>query len=129
MRLGRTGVVATGRLMLILGGAMVLIIGKGDITVVSAGLLIVLGGIYILSLVSPATKQFMGTGWPEKFCRICAIISGLLMMASGIISSTGGIRDMLIFHNSAGLNFVIIGLLPLGWGIYISKLAISGVQP
>ena len=97
MGLGRTGALATGRLLLILGCVMVLIIGKGDITVITAGLLIVLGGTYILSLVNPATRQFMGTGWPEKFCRISAVIVGLLMATSGIISSTGGIRDMLIF--------------------------------
>lgn len=128
MRLGRTGALATGRLLLILGGVMVLIIGKGDITVITAGLLIVLGGIYILSLVNPATRQFMGTGWPEKFCRISAVIVGLLMVASGSISSTGGIRDMFIFHSYSGLNFVLIGLLLIVWGLYILKLAINGVK-
>ncbi|MCX6678186.1 MAG: hypothetical protein NTU95_09630 [Methanothrix sp.] len=107
---------------------MVLIIGKGDITVITAGLLIVLGGTYILSLVNPATRQFMGTGWPEKICRISAVIVGLLMAASGLISSTGGIRDMLIFHNYSGLNFLLIGLLPLGWGLYILKLVANGVK-
>ena len=35
---------------------------------------------------------------------------------------------MLIFHNLAGLNLAIIGLLPLGWGLYIIKLAKNGVQ-
>lgn len=128
MSLERTGALATGRLLLILGGVMVLIIGKGDITVITAGLLIVLGGTYILSLVNPATRQFMGTGWPEKICRISAVIVGLLMAASGLISSTGGIRDMLIFHNYSGLNFLLIGLLPLGWGLYILKLVANGVK-
>jgi len=128
MGLGRIGALATGRLLLILGGAMVLIIGKGDITVIIAGLLIALGGIYVLSLVNPATKQFMGIGWPEKFCRISAVIAGLLMVASGSISSTGGIRDLFIFHNYSGLNFMLIGLLPLGWGLYILKLAINGIK-
>jgi len=128
MGLGRTGTLATGRLLLILGGVMVLIIGKGDITVITAGLLIASGGIYILSLVNPATRQFMGSGWAEKFCRISAVISGLLMMASGAISSTGGIRDIFTFHNDSGLNFLLIGILPLAWGLYIFKLAINGVK-
>ena len=128
MRLGRAGALATGRLLLILGGVMVLIIGKGDITVITAGLLIVLGGIYVLSLVSPATKQFMGTGWPEKLCRISAVIAGLIMVASGSISSTGGIIDMIAYHNYSGLNIMLIGLLPLGWGLYILKLATSGIK-
>lgn len=44
--------------------------GKGDITVITAGLLIVFSGVYVLSLVKPASKQFIGAGWPEKFCRI-----------------------------------------------------------
>jgi len=105
-----------------------LIIGKEDITVITAGLLIVLGGTYILSLVNPATRQFMGTGWPEKICRISAVIVGLLMATSGIISSTGGIRDMLIFANYSGLNFLLIGLLLLGWGLYILKLAANGCR-
>ena len=128
MGLERTGALATGRLLLILGCVMVLIIGKGDIMVITSGLLVVLGGTYILSLVNPATRQFMGTGWPEKFCRISAVIVGLLMATSGIISSTGGIRDMLIFPNYSGLNFLLIGLLSLGWGVYILKLAVNGVR-
>ena len=128
MGLGRTGALATGRLLLILGGVMVFIIGKGDITVITAGLLTALGGIYILSLVNPATKQFMGTGWPEKICRISAVIVGLLMAASGLISSIGSITDMLITHNYSGLNFLLIGLLPLGWGLYILKIAANGVK-
>ncbi|MDD1748851.1 MAG: hypothetical protein LUO89_03150 [Methanothrix sp.] len=125
---GRTGAVATGQLLLLLGAVMVLIIGKEDFTVIIAGLLIVLGGIYILSLVNPATKQFMGTGWPEKVCRISAVIAGLLMVASGSISSTGSIRDMLVFHSYSGLNLLLISLLPLGWGLYILMLAINGVK-
>ena len=111
-----------------LGAAMSLVIGKGDIIVITVGIVIVFAGIYALSLVNPATAQFMGVGWPETICRISAFIAGLLMMASGFISSTGGIRDMLIFHNLAGLNLAIIGLLPLGWGLYIIKLAKNGVQ-
>lgn len=128
MGLGRTGALATGRMLLMLGGVMVLIIGKGDITVITAGLLIALGGIHILSLVNPATKQFIGIGWPEKFCRISAVIAGLLMVASGLISSTGGIRDLFLFHNYSGLNVMIISILPLGWGLYILKLAINGIK-
>ena len=128
MGLGRTGALATGRLLLILGGVMVFIIGKGDITVITAGLLTALGGIYILSLVNPATKQFMGIGWPEKICRISAVIVGLLMAASGLISSINSITDMLITHNYSGLNFLLIGLLPLGWGLYILKIAVNGVK-
>jgi hypothetical protein len=115
-------------LLLILGGVMALIIGKGDVTVIAAGLLIVLGGIYVLSLASPATKQFMGTGWPEKLCRISAVLAGLIMVASGSISSTGGIIDMITFHNYSGLNIMLIGLLPLGWGLYILKLATGGIN-
>ncbi len=114
--------------MLMLGGAMALVIGKGDITVITTGLLIAFSGIYVLSLVQPASKQFIGTGWPEKFCRTSTVIAGLIMVASGFISSTGGIRDVLISNTFTGLNFVIIGLLPLGWGLYILRLAIYGVR-
>jgi len=128
MGLGRTGALATGRLLLILGGVMVFIIGKGDITVITAGLLTALGGIYILSLVNPATKQFMGAGWPEKSCRISAVIVGLLMAASGLISSINSITDMLMTHSFSGLNFLLIGLLPLGWGLFILKIAANGVK-
>ena len=111
-----------------LGGAMALITGKGDITVITAGLLIVFSGVYVLSLVKPASKQFIGVGWPEKFCRISAVAIGLIMVASGFISSTSGIRDILIFYDFAGIYFVLIGLLPFGWGLYILKLAIYGVR-
>ena len=128
MRLGRTGALATGRMLLILGGVMVLIIGKGDTMVMTAGLLIALGGIYVLSLVNPATRQFMGTGWPEKFCRISAVIVGLLIAASGLISLIESITDMLISHNYSGLNLLLISFLPLGWGLYILKLAANGVK-
>ena len=128
MGLGRTGALATGRLLLILGGVMVFIIGKGDITVITAGMLTALGGIYILSLVNPATKQFMGIGWPEKICRISAVIVGLLMAASGLISSIDSITDMLVTHNYSGLNFLLIGLLPLVWGLFILKIAANGVK-
>ena len=128
MELGRTGALATGRLLLILGGVMVFIIGKGDITVITAGLLTALGGIYILSLVNPATKQFMGIGWPEKICRISAVIVGLLMAASGLVSSIDSITDIIITHNFSGLNFLLISLLPLGWGLYILKIAANGVK-
>ena len=128
MELGRRGASVTGRLLLILGGVMVLIIGKGDIIVITAGLLTALGGIYILSLVNPTTKKFVGTGWPEKICRVSAVIVGLLMAASGLISTTGSIRDFFIFHNYSGLNFLLIGLLPLGWGLFILKIAANGVK-
>jgi hypothetical protein len=128
MRLGRTGAIVTGLMLLVLGGAMALIIGRGDITVITAGLLMVLSGIYIYGLVSPATKQFMGTGWPESLCRISAAIVGLLMVASGLSGSIGGIREILIFQNFAGLNLALIGLLPLCWGLYILKLAVMGIQ-
>ena len=77
-----------------LGGAMALVIGKGDITVITTGLMIAFSGIYVLSLVKPASKQFIGTGWPEIFCRISAVIAGLIMVTSGFISSTSGIRDI-----------------------------------
>ncbi|KUG17270.1 hypothetical protein ASZ90_013036 [hydrocarbon metagenome] len=50
------------------------------------------------------------------------------MVASGFISSTSGIRDILIFYDFAGIYFVLIGLLPFGWGLYILKLAIYGVR-
>jgi hypothetical protein len=50
------------------------------------------------------------------------------MATSGIISSAGGIRDMLIFPNYSGLDFLLIGLLSLGWGLYILKLAVNGVR-
>jgi len=129
MRPGRRGATATGRILLVLGGMMVLILGKGDITVIIAGLLIALGGVYVLSLVNPGTKRFMGTGWPEKICRTSAVIVGLLMVASGLISLIDGLRDMLIFHNHARLIFVLIGLLSFGWGLYISKIAMHGIQP
>lgn len=129
MELGKIGAVATGQLMLLLGMIMVMIIGKGDFAVIAAGLLIVFGGIYILSLVKPSTRQFMGPGWPEKFCRISAVIAGLLMVFSGLISSTGSIKDIYIFHDNSGLNILLVGLLLLCWGLYILKLAISGVKP
>jgi len=125
---GRKVANATGRLFLILGGTMVLIIGKGDLAVIASGLLIALGGIYILSLVSPATKKFMGTGWPEGLCRISAIIAGLLLVASGLVGSIGGMREILVFQNSAGFSILLIGLFPLCWGICTLKLAITGVQ-
>lgn len=128
MGLGRTGALATGRLLLILGGVMVFVIGKGDITVITAGMLTALGGIYILSLVNPTTKKFVGIGWPEKICRISAVIVGLLLAASGLISTTGGIRDFFIFHNYSGLNFLLIGLLPLVWGLFILTIAANGVK-
>lgn len=128
MRLGRTGALATGRLLLILGSVMVFIIGKGDIAVITAGLLTALGGMYILSLVNPVTKQFVGTGWPEKICQISAVIVGLLMAASGLISSTSSIKDMLVFHHYLGLNLLLISLPAFVWGLYIIMLAINGVK-
>lgn len=128
MKLGQIGAKATGRLMLILGGAMVLLIGKGDILVITSGMLIGLGGIYILSLVNPTTKRFMGSGWPEKICRISAVLTGLMVASSGLISTMGRIEDMLVIHSLAGLNIVLICLLPLVLGVYILKLAIYGIQ-
>jgi hypothetical protein len=128
MKLGQTGAKATGQLMLILGGAMVLLIGKGDLLVITSGMLIGLGGIYILSLVNPATKRFMGAGWPEKFCRISAVLTGLLVASSGLICTMGGIEDMLVFHSLEGLNILLVCLLPLFWGFYILTLAIYGVH-
>ncbi|MFZ2535089.1 hypothetical protein [Methanothrix sp.] len=125
---GRSAATATGWLLLMLGGAMALITGKGDITVITAGVLIVFSGVYVLSLVKPASKQFIGAGWPEKFCRISAVAIGLIMVASGFISSISGIRDILISYDFTGIYFVIISLLPFGWGLYILKLAIYGVR-
>ncbi len=127
MRSGRIGAIATGLMLLILGGTIALIIGKGNIIMIIAGLLMVLGGLYIYSLINPATKRFMGTGWPESLCRISAATVGLLMVASGLSGSIGGIREIIMFQNSAGLNLVLIGLLPLCWGLYILKLTAKGV--
>lgn len=128
MKPGRTGALATGRLLLILGGVMVLVIGKGDIAVIAAGMVFALGGIYILSLFNAATKQFMGSGWPEKFCRIGAFVAGLLLIASGLVSSIGIITEMHISGNSSGLSILLISFLPFGWGLYILLLATNGVN-
>lgn len=128
MKPGRTGALATGRLLLILGGVMVLVIGKGDIAVITAGMFFALAGIYILSLVNTATKQFMGTGWPEKLCRIGAIIAGLLLIASGLVSSMDIIADIYISGNCSGLGILVISFLPFGWGLYILLLATNGVN-
>ena len=128
MKPGRTGATVTGWLLLILGGAMALIIGKGDLNVISAGIFTSFGGIYVLSLVDPTTRQFIGDGWPAKFCRLSAVVVGLLMLVSGLIGSIDGIRETLIFQNTQGLSFALIGLLPICWGIYIVKLVIGGVR-
>lgn len=128
MKPGRTGALATGRLLLILGGLMVLVIGKGDIAVIAAGMFFALAGIYILSLVNTATKQFMGTGWPEKFCRIGAFIAGLMLIASGLVSAIDIITDVYISGNCSGLGILLISFLPFGWGVYILLLATNGVN-
>lgn len=128
MKPGRTGALATGRLLLILGGLMVLVIGKGDIAVIAAGMFFALAGIYILSLVNTATKQFMGTGWPEKFCRIGAFIAGLMLIASGLVSAIDIIIDVYISGNCSGLGILLISFLPFGWGVYILLLATNGVN-
>jgi predicted ABC-type exoprotein transport system permease subunit len=128
MKPGRTGALATGRMLLILGGVMVLVIGKGDIAVIAAGMFFALAGIYILSLVNTATKQFMGTGWPEKFCRIGAFIAGLLLIASGLVSALDIITDIYISENYSGLGILVISFLPFGWGLYILLLATNGVN-
>jgi hypothetical protein len=128
MNSGRTIAAATGWLLLILGGVMALILGKGDIIVITAGIITAFGGIYVLSLVDPDTKQFMGDGWPARLCRLFAGIVGLLMVFSGLIGSIDGIRETLIFQDPTGLSLILIGLLPFCWGIYILNLAIAGVQ-
>ncbi len=128
MGLGRIGAIATGLLLMILGGTMALILGRGDFTVITAGLLMVLGGVYVYGMVSPATRQFIGTGWPETLCRIAAAIVGILMIASGFFGSFGGIREILVFQNSEGFNLVLIGILPLCWGLYILKLVAVGIH-
>jgi len=128
MKPGRTGALATGRVLLVLGGVMVLVIGKGDIAVIAAGMFFALAGIYILSLVNTVTKQFMGTGWPEKFCRIGAFIAGLLLIASGLVSAIDIITDIYISGNCSGLGILLISFLPFGWGLYILLLATNGVN-
>jgi len=128
MKPGRTGALATGRVLLILGGVMVLVIGKGDIAVIATGMFFALAGIYILSLVNTVTKQFMGTGWPEKFCRIGAFIAGLLLIASGLVSAIDIITDIYISGNCSGLGILLISFLPFGWGLYILLLATNGVN-
>jgi len=128
MKPGRTGALATGRVLLILGGVMVLVIGKGDIAVIATGMFFALAGIYILSLVNTATKQFMGTGWPEKFCRIGAFVAGLLLIASGLVSAIDIITDIYISENYSGLGILVISFLPFGWGVYILLLATNGVN-
>ena len=107
---------------------MALIVGKGDLTVISAGIFTSFGGIYVLGLVDPTTKQFIGDGWPAKLCRLSAVAVGLLMLVSGLIGSIDGVRETLIIQNTQGLSFVLIGLLLFCWGVYIVKLAASGVR-
>jgi len=125
---GRIAIVATGWLLVMLGGAMALIIGKGDFIVITAGIFTSFGGLYVLSLVDPAARQFMGNGWPTRLCRSSAGAVGLLMAFSGLSSSMDGIRKATIYHNSTGLSLILVGLLPLCWGIYILNLAITGFQ-
>lgn len=120
---------ATGLVLLILGGTMALITGKGDVTVITAGLIIAFGGTYVLSLVHPATKQFVGTGWTELVCRVSAVIAGLLMTASGFMGAAGCIGDMLAFNDLDWITCMIIGLVMLVFGLRLLKLAVYGVQP
>jgi hypothetical protein len=129
MNSGRTIAAATGWLLLLLGGMMALIIGKEDIIVITVGIITSFGGIYVLSLVDPATKQFMGDGWPARLCRLFAGIVGLIMAFSGLIGSIDGIKETLIFQDPAGFSLILVGLLPFCFGIYILNLAIAGVQP
>jgi hypothetical protein len=129
MKPGRTGTAATGWMLLIFGGAMALVIGKGDINVIVTGIFASFGGIYVLSLVDPATRGFIGSGWPVNLCRLSAGIIGLLMLVSGLIGSIDGIREIMIIPNVAGISLVFIGLVPLCWGFYILYLTINGVQP
>lgn len=126
--LGRTGELATGQLMLALGVMMSLFIGRGDITVIVSGLLAAMGGMYILSLAHPPTRQFMGVGWPEKICRISAFLAGLLMAASGSISVAERLKGMLFLKGSPDYAILIIGLLSFGWGLYILALAVRGAR-
>jgi hypothetical protein len=127
MKTGRI-IATTGWLLLLLGGVMALIIGKGDVLVISAGIITSFGGIYVLSLVDPGTRQFMGNGWMARFCRLSAGIVGLLMAFSGLLGSIDGIRDVTILQDSTGFSLIFIGLLPFCWGIYILGLAIAGIQ-
>jgi hypothetical protein len=129
MNSGRTIAAVTGWLLLLLGGVMALIIGKEDAIVITAGIITSFGGIYVLSLVDPATKQFMGGGWPARLCRLFAGIVGLLMASSGLIGLIDGIKETLISHDPAGFSLILVGLLPFCLGIYILNLAIAGVQP
>lgn len=120
--------IATGWLLVILGGAMALIIGKGDLIVITAGIFTSFGGLYVLSLVDPATRQFIGNIWIARLCRLSAGIIGMLMAFSGLIGSINGIRETMIFHNPTGLGLIFIGLLPFCWGIYILNLAVIGIR-
>ncbi len=128
MKPRRTATVATGWLLVIIGGTMALVIGKGDLTVITAGIFTSFGGIYVLSLVDPATRQFIGNEWIARLCRLSAGIMGMLMAFSGLIGSINGIRETMIFHNPTGLSLIFIGLLSFCWGIYILNLTIIGIQ-
>lgn len=128
MRTGRIGVAAIGWLLLIFGGAMALIIGKDDINVIITGIFASLGGIYVLSLVDPASKQFIGSGWPVNLCRLSAGIIGLLMVISGLIGLINGIREIMIMPNISGISLILIGIIPACLGFYILNITIYGSQ-
>lgn len=128
MRPGRTGAAATGWLLLVFGGAMALIIGKDDLNVIVTGILASFGGIYVLSLVDSATKQFIGSGWPVNFCRLSAGIIGLIMLISGLIGSIDGIREMMVVPSMMGLSLILTGFIPLCLGFYMLNLTIYGVR-
>lgn len=128
MKPRRATIVATGWLLVILGGMMALVVGKGDLIVITAGIFTSFGGLYVLSLVDSATRQFIGNGCLARLCRLFAGIVGMLMVVSGLIGSINAIRETMTFHNPAGLGLVFFGLLSFGWGIYILNLTIIGVQ-
>jgi hypothetical protein len=128
MNPGRIGAAATGWFLLIFGCAMALIIGKGDINVIITGIVALFGGIYVLSLVDPSTRQFIGSGWPVNLCRLSAVIISLIMLISGLIGSINGIREMMIMPNVAGISLVLFSLVPLCLGFYVLDLTIHGVR-
>ena len=125
---GKMGALATGQLLLALGVIMSLFIGRGDLTVTISGLVAAMGGMYILSLAHPATRQFIGVGWPERICRVSALLAGLLMAASGSISIAERFKDMLFLQAVPDYVLLLIGLLMLAWGLYILILAVWGVR-
>lgn len=123
---GDVKVKATGWLLMTLGCAIVFVIGKGEFVALTAGLMIVLAGIYVLSLVYPDTRKFMGEGWTAALCRASAVIVGLLMVSSGLMGVIGSIEWYAIIPNQAGISSLSFGLLTLVWGSYILMLGIIG---